>query len=557
MWYFAGGDAGFYFAEQLQRLSWLPVSWHSEFGFGVSTLVRMWFDYPYQLFLKLLSSFGFSWFIIDKVLWLVVLVLGTYSSYTLGKYIFEKKLPAAFTSLVYMINTYSLLLFAGGQIGVALAYAFAPFVLLKFIQKNNQQPRTSNQELTTRNQEPITNGLYLALLIAFDLRLACLLLGVIILYRIFTKTFHFLKIGISLLVAVLIHSFWILPTVLTRTGPSVMGEDFTNPGMLKFLSVADFSHALSLLHPNWPENLFGKVYFLQSEFLILPILAFVSLLFLSKNHEPRTKNQEPILFFALLALIGAFFAKGTQAPFGGIFLWCFQNIPGFIMFRDPTKFYLFIALGYSILVPFTIEQIANIMSIKYQVSSIKYKNKIRNTLCFILYTLFVVFWLFTLRAVFTGEVKGNFYPLRLPQEYVSLKNQLVTDVIPSRTLWIPNKENFAYYSDVHPIMTSTAAASIDSSIKYIIVPVDVNRSIFLNDYKYDSVMRNNIIEELSNKGLLRDERFQNLAVFENPQFQEMKITIPDIVSVQQNYANIGVIISAVALVVVFILILWP
>jgi len=191
MWYFAGGDAGFYFAEQLQRLSWLPVSWHSEFGFGVSTLVRMWFDYPYQLFLKLLSSFGFSWFIIDKVLWLVVLVLGTYSSYTLGKYIFEKKLPAAFTSLVYMINTYSLLLFAGGQIGVALAYAFAPFVLLKFIQKNNQQPRTSNQELTTRNQEPITNGLYLALLIAFDLRLACLLLGVIICTGYLQKHFIF------------------------------------------------------------------------------------------------------------------------------------------------------------------------------------------------------------------------------------------------------------------------------------------------------------------------------------------------------------------------------
>ena len=37
-------------------------------------------------------------------------------------------------------------------------------------------------------------------------------------------------------------------------------------------------HALSLLHPNWPENLFGKVYFLQPEFLILPILAFSAFL---------------------------------------------------------------------------------------------------------------------------------------------------------------------------------------------------------------------------------------------------------------------------------------
>ena len=413
------------------------------------------------------------------------------------------------------------------------------------------------------NKELITNGLCLALLVTFDLRLAYLLLGVIVLYQIFVKTFHFLRMGISLFVAVLIHLFWILPTIMTRIGPSVMGEDFTNPGMLKFLSVADFSHTISLLHPNWPENLFGKVYFLQPEFLVIPILAFGSLLFVSRNQEPclagrqaRTRNNTHILFFAFLALIGAFFAKGVNPPAGGIFQWMFQYVPGFIMFRDPTKFYLFIALGYSILIPFTLGQLAHAIGIKYQVSSIKYKKGIHNTLYFILYTFFVVFWLFTLRAVFTGEVRGNFRPVQLPNEYIQLKDKLITDGVPSRTLWIPQKENFAYYSDVHPIVTSTAAAPIDSSIKYIIVPVDVNRRIFLNDYKYDSVMRNNIVEELSNKGLLWDERFKYLAVFENPQFQSMKITIPDIVQVQQHYATIGLFISMIALIVVIILMLW-
>jgi len=154
-------------------------------------------------------------------------------------------------------------------------------------------------------------------------------------------------------------------------------------------------------------------------------------------------------------------------------------------------------------------------------------------------------------------VRGNFRPIRLPDEYIQLKDKLITDGVPSRTLWIPQKENFAYYSDVHPIVTSTDAETIDSSIKYIIVPLDVNRRIFLNDYTYDSVMRNNIIEELSNKGFLRDERFYNLAVFENPKFQEMKITIPDIVQTQQFYANIGVFISVVVLIVAIIFVVWP
>ena len=536
-WYFASGDLGYFWKEQILNLSWLPNVFRTDVGFGWSGIMSLWLDYPFRLVLKLLDSIGMSWFVIEKFLWLSVFILAVYSSYRLAKYILQSRLSSWVASVIYTANTYFLLLFSGGQLGVALAYAFAPFVLLKFIQKNNQQP-------TTKNQELVTNGLWLALLITFDLRLAYLIMGASILYFVLRIMYQVSSIKNTKqilntfifpgLVAAAIHAFWILPAILTKVGPSVMGEDFTNPGMLKFLSFADFSHALSLLHPNWPENIFGKVYFLQPEFLIIPLLAFSGFYFLSRNHEPRTKNYHHISFFALLALIGAFFAKGTQPPFGGIFLWCFQYIPGFVMFRDPTKFYLLTAIGYSILIPFTLSKL----------------NK------YFVYVLFGVFWLFTLRAVFTGEVRGNFRPVQLPQEYVRLKDQLVGDSIPSRTLWIPNKENFAYYSDVHPIVTSTAAASIDSSIKYIIVPVDVNRRIFLNDYTYDFVMRNNIIEELSNKGLLRDERFYNLAVFENPQFQGMKITIPDIVHVQQYYAYVGVCISAVVLIGAIIFVVW-
>ena len=159
--------------------------------------------------------------------------------------------------------------------------------------------------------------------------------------------------SISVLIAVLVHSFWVLPVALGGSSAAALGEEFTNPGMLKFLSVADFSHAISLLHPNWPENLFGKVYFMQPEFLVLPVIAFASLLFI----KPTTKNKQLITYFSLLALIGAFLAKGVQEPGGAVFQWMFAHIPGFVMFRDPTKFYVYIALGYSILIPFTLERI--------------------------------------------------------------------------------------------------------------------------------------------------------------------------------------------------------
>jgi hypothetical protein len=495
MWYFANGDAGFYFTEQLRQLSWLPVLWHPEYGFGVSTLTRIWFDYPYELMLKVLSSIGFSWRFIDKLLWISVLVLGIYSAHKLATYILGNGKASILSSIIYVSNTYILLLFGGGQIGVSLAYAFAPLVFYRIIKYGKSNLK-----------EQIINGLCLALLVSFDLRIAFLVVVATI--------FWWYRHIFSLFIAASVHLFWILPVILVRGGISDLGEQFTDPGMLKFLSVADFSHSLGLLHPNWPENLFGKVYFLQPEFLVLPILAFGSLLFVTniKNQEQRTKNH--LLFFALLALVGAFFAKGVNPPGGGLFVWMFTHVHGFVMFRDPTKFYLYIAMGYSVLIPYTLQKI----------------NKK------IVYALFVLFWIFTLRSY-------SVHVTNVPQEYVQLKNILTADTVPSRTLWIPQKESTAYFSDVHPILTATAAASIDPSVKYVIVPIDVNKRIFLNDYKYDSTIREHLIEELSQKQLLRDDRFHDLAVFENPAFTGMHGTIPVIVGKQQQLANIGLGIS--------------
>jgi len=213
-WYFASGDLDFFWKEQILRLSWLPNIYRTDIGFGWSGIMSLWLDYPFRLVLKLLSTIGLSWFFIEKILWLSVFLIAVYSSYHLAKYILQSRFFSWIASFIYVANTYFLLLFSGGQLGVAFAYAFSPFVLFCFME--------SADTINPKIKKVLTNGLCLALLIAFDLRLTCLLLGVIVLYQIFTKTFHFLKIGISLLVAVLIHSFWILPTVLTRTGPSVV-----------------------------------------------------------------------------------------------------------------------------------------------------------------------------------------------------------------------------------------------------------------------------------------------------------------------------------------------
>jgi hypothetical protein len=123
-----------------------------------------------------------------------------------------------------------------------------------------------------------------------------------------TKTIQGISIGKRaagvLAGAVALNSFWIVPNILSYTNAyhATVGDI-----SLSFFSVAALSNSISLLHPNWPENLFGKVYFLQPEFLVLPMVAFSSLLFVktlrvssdglkAKNSQLVTRNY--ITFFS-------------------------------------------------------------------------------------------------------------------------------------------------------------------------------------------------------------------------------------------------------------------
>ena len=258
-WYFASGDLDFFWNEQLRALSWLPHIFQKDQGFGYNGLLSLWLDYPFRLLLKFFSTIGLSWFLIEKLLWLSVFILAIYSSYRLARYVLGKTLFIYLAPLIYTANTYILLLFSGGQLGVAWAYAFSPWVLLQFVEAIDSQKKTV-WRMTIRN------GLFFSLLVVFDLRLAYLTLLMIgfwlLIHALYEKKYlvnRLFEIGVSLVVAGSVHIFWILPTVLASTGVASKGETFTSPGMLAFLSFADFSHTLSFLHPNWPENLFGKV----------------------------------------------------------------------------------------------------------------------------------------------------------------------------------------------------------------------------------------------------------------------------------------------------------
>jgi hypothetical protein len=379
------------------------------------------------------------------------------------------------------------------------------------------------------------SGLAISLQIVLDLRIAYITLAAIFLYWLMKLAlntnlkqqassflFTFLIPGV---ISVLLNLFWILPTLVNRQNPiEELGAAYSSLGAVKFFSFAQLENSIGLLHPNWPENIFGKVNFMQPEFLLLPILAFAALFFIKKSQD--VKEGIYILFFALLALIGTFLAKGANEPFGGIYLWSFGHFPGFMMFRDPTKWYTLIALSYSVLIPFTI------WKIYVWLGSLEKLRVFRLAKIFLL--LVVAGLLFLIRPAISGQLTGAFQAVQIPNEYIKLENYLSPQDNFSRTLWIPTVQRFAFYNNQHPTVPaqdlfnlysndqlfdklkqkSTENLLQELSIKYVIVPYDSQGEIFLNDRQYDEKAYQKLVNEIKTISWLKPiNGFGRIAVF--------------------------------------------
>ena len=151
-------------------------------------------------------------------------------------------------------------------------------------------------------------GLVLATQVMFDPRIVYITMIAVMGYYLINKKFQISSIRqaqgkfqiISILytfiipglIAGLLHAVWILPVLFLQSNPDPQG--LTSVDGFRFLSFADFSQSISSLHPNWPENIFGKVGFMKPEFLALPILAYTSLLFI-KNPKSEIRNPKQIL----------------------------------------------------------------------------------------------------------------------------------------------------------------------------------------------------------------------------------------------------------------------
>lgn len=524
--YSAAGDWIVYYKETIAFFEYLPYIWSPTGGngFGQNISFILGFRTIFETLAKTTQLLNLDWSIAEEIIFFIPFwTLSLSGSFLFASSLFQNRWQKLLTAIIYTTNTYALMLVGGGQMGVALAYAFTPFFVYFAVKQQNSQTASMHNIISTT--------VSFAFLIALDPRMAGVALIFITPFIIikFLKTKKIKTIlapAASIICAVLLNSIWIVPFLFLGTIP--LGAEYTGRSAVEFFSFANFENSLSLLHPNWPENMFGKVHFQRPEFIILPIISYASLLFIKTESKAR---QLFILFLNLAALIGAFLSKGTNGPFGTIYTFMFEHVPGFVIYRDPTKWYMITSLAYSILIPYSFLKTSKQFQTKLKNKTIQ-KRAAKASV--IIPILLIIFWAY---PAISGQLSGTFKPQPLPKEYLQLKNVLTSDDAFSRTLWIPQKQRYGYFSDNHPAvsgydfyntglqdevlkMLSRADQNqiLDRlSIKYVVLPQDTRTEIFKLDREtYDESLYVQAATSLSKiKFLKKIDSLGEIIIFEN------------------------------------------
>lgn len=533
----SAGDWQYLYPDNLQGFySITPQLWQqtSQNGLGGSFVYSLNF-YPFLFVSSLIwRLFHIDWRISSKLLWFFpAVIFSILSSYYLSWVLFRNRIISFFSSIVYLFNTPFLIWVGGGQPTIATSYGLIPFSLVFLIQALH----------TKKIQYIIFLGLSLFLTGLYDLRILGLAFSVIVFYSIYyevliQKRLLFMDAVRSLFSFFLfafLSSFWIMPLFFAQKPSFTAIAGDLNA---QFLSWATFPHALSILHPFWPDNIFGKVSFFDQTFLFIPILAFASTLYITKNK----KSNMDVLFFIFLSLLGAFLVKGTQPPFGQLYTFFYTYIPGFEIYRDSTKFYSLILLGFTILIPYAtfslFESLLNLFQKKIGL--------LRFTPYLFLF-LIASYLLFLVKPLFTSSLTGTFHPRQIPFSYRILAGLLAKDHHQSRVLWLPEWNRFGYYTNTHPAISANELflkdtcqrtlvcrlvpqskdffSYVDSDtfyplllrlhIRYLIVPIDTDQSMeaFLTERKEDPIKREKLIKRLDGLGFLQKQMINDIAVY--------------------------------------------
>lgn len=407
-----GHDAGLTLSPVSHFLDRL-YAWTERFSFGSDQTYAIagFFIHGFE---ALIASFGFNLQTIQKIVFIFWFLLPGLTMYYFASKLAKKLnlvyfvLPA---TVLYMFNHFLLQGWFVAERTKFSLYAALPLVmafLFDWEEKKRSTLKTSfliSLTLFVLNGEaslPLFGGLLLSIAVF------------VIFYFVKESTkdrkIEILKLFISVaIISGFLNAYWLLPygTYVLQSYTKAVAQAGGLNGVLGWLNyVSQGSSLINIFRlqgiPEWYLNPFHPYasIFLNNIFLIavsflIPIAAF-SPLYLIKNKESRGT----IIFFSFLALFSIIFIAGSHPPFGEIYVFLINFLPGFIAFRNPFyKFAPALWFSYAILMGITIN---------YFLQKLENKKKLLSYGLYFAFSFVVILYSFPfLNGSFFDYIKGQ------------------------------------------------------------------------------------------------------------------------------------------------------
>ena len=409
---------------------------------------------------------------------LPIALFSVLAPYYLLMYIVGDKKVSFLGALLYGFSIY-LLERSTSHLPIAFVYSIAPIIILTFAR-------------LLRNFSAINMLIFVlsySLGCFYEIRIMYIVSLILLIYFVifFNKNRFcinkFRYIFLALLIIV-INLFWLLPVLILDKQNF---NDVMNRGIIwnKFFSM---TYALSFFDFMWTGKSGSydiSLHTIKINNWIVPIISFFSL-FQIKNETKN--NKKYILFFASTLVIGLLLSKQSSEPFGNLYLWLYENFPGFSLFREASKFYLLTGIGYLGLFAFGIKYFTCLLNNK-QVK-------------LILFSVSVIVLLINIKPLVTMEFGTIFVNMREPQDYRLLDKKISDDVDLYRTMWIPLAPQWAYYDLNHPkislwdLLTSQRIVYNNKQDFAIFSSIQVSLNNFNNPKLYSNIFSSSYGKEV-------------------------------------------------------------
>src|SRR5258708_4812700 len=381
------GDAPYFYKEGLKELVNFPNAWTSR-GNSLGGINLFLWIYPLMVLYGLFGNFLHlnNDLILRVLFYIPSLISSLVGIYLLTKTLKLSKTVTFFATLVYIVNTYFLLLVDGGQVGIVLAYGLFPLVL-NFL---------------------LRDSFLIALIFSFilaivDFRIVAICILTAVLIKPNLKKMKFVVFVSICLIG--LSAYWIIPTLKLMTHGINLG--------IAGLQDVSLINSLFLFSPHWPANEFGKVVAPYFYFSLIPILIFLPL-FVSRKKET--------IWLIAIFLFFAFLSKGESYPLGSIYKLFISTKVGSV-FRDSTKFFIPLILIAGILIGKSVEIL---------------KHKLIYIFVFIYLTLLIT-------PAIVGNIQGVLGKNQDLSDYQKVYNLISKDNNFSRTAWFIEKSPFAFH----------------------------------------------------------------------------------------------------------------